>query len=452
MYRIGVRDGTPPEVVTTINEERLELSHRWPHILPGGKHFLFFSVSTYPEINPDNPSEADQSGLYIGSFDGSEPRLLQTARSRVAYRNGSLIYVDDRILMARGFDLDSLSFTGDPVSIASDITQSVDALWGGALFSVSENGTLLFVRGATESRPVTRLTWLDREGNEVGTIGEPRSFNTFRLSGDGKRLAADIGDPADIWIYDLERGSSTRLTFDPGYDGFPVWSPDGRDVMFQSSRIIPGQSFSPGTVFRKSVDGLEDEQQLVSVDVTDPALYTSDWSTDGRHVALMGASQGTGADVLIYSIENEEITTFLQTEDTEMAGRFSPNGRWLAYESDESGSYEVYVRAFPGPGGMWQVSGDGGGSRPVWSADGKELFYVSANNRKKMMSVAVETEGSFRHGTPRELFDFEGWIEELGRNVYDVSRDGDRFLVLMNAEDESGIRPAITLVQGWKPE
>jgi Tol biopolymer transport system component len=440
--------GGAPEIVSRINEERLELSHRWPHLLPDGKHFLYFVVSTYPELNPENPSEADQSGLYVSSLEGGEPKLLQTARSRVVYRDGSLLYVDDGILMARPFDVRSRSFTGDPVTLASGVTQSVDALWGGSLFSVSEEGTLLFVRGARERRPISRLVWRDRDGAALAEVGQPQSFNAVRLSHDGTRAATSIGDPGDIWLYDLVRGNSTRFTFDPGNDGNPVWSPDDTYVLFESSRVIPGRAFSPGSLFRKAVTGAEPEEHLTSVDFLGPTLFTTDWSPDGKHVAVLGANQGTGSDLLIYSMETGEFITFLQTEDTEQAGRFSPDGRWLAYESDESGDYEVYVRAFPGPGGKWQVSTEGGG-RPVWRADGKELFYITKDQRQ-LMSVAVEIGEVFRHDTPKPMFDFDGWLAEDGRSTYDVTPDGSRFLTLEPLEDAEDDGAVITLVQGWR--
>jgi len=446
VYRIDASGGAP-EVLTKINEERLELSHRWPQLLPGGENFLYFVVSTYPAINPDNPAPDDQSGLYIGSFDGAEPRLLQTARSRAVYRDGSLLYVEDGILTARPFDVKSLSFTGDPVTIASEVTQSAGALWGNALFSASDEGTLLFVRGAPENRTITQLTWRDREGRKLRTVGEPRSFNSLRLSGDGTRAAVGTGDPADIWIYDLERGNTTRFTFDPGNDDFPVWSPDDASILFSSSRVIPGERFTPGSLFRKATSGLEPEEYLENLGATGASVVTTDWSSDGKYVASTGQRQGTGSDLLIFSLEEAKFDTFLQTEDTEQSGKFSPNGQWLAYESDESGRYEVYVRGFPGPGGKWQVSTNGG-VMPVWRRDGRELFYVSAD--RKLMSVTIDGDGAFRYDTPRPLFDFGGWVTDDGWSNYDVAPAGDRFLILEGLENAGTSEAAVTLVQGWR--
>jgi Tol biopolymer transport system component/tRNA A-37 threonylcarbamoyl transferase component Bud32 len=437
--------GGETDVVTTMDEKRLELSHRWPHLLPDGEHFLYFAVSTYPEVNPDNPAETDQSGLFVASLDGGvEPRLLQTARSRVAYRDGRLYYVDDRILMSRPFDLDSLSFTGDPMTIASDVTQTAGALWGGSLFSVADSGRLIFVRGVPENRPIRQLTWVDRQGRPVGTLGEPQSYISLRISPDGRRVAASMGDPEDVWIHDLERGTATRFTFDVGSDSNPIWSPDGASVLFVSTRVVPDEEFMPVRLYRKPASGLEAEESIVGVDFFGPTLYTNDWSPDGRHVAATAGRQGTGVDLLIFSFETNEFTTFLQTEDSEQSAKFSPSGRWLAYESDVSGRMEIYVRAFPGPGGEWQVSTDGG-SNPVWSADGKELSYVAADGR--LMAVPVESGDVFRHDTPVALFDFPGVIPLDGSNFYDVLPDGSRFLLMGPLEDDLAREPVITLLQ-----
>ena len=444
VYRVPDTGGAP-QVVTEFNAERLELSHRWPHLLPDGNHFLYFVVSTYPELNPDNPSEVDQSGLYLGSLDGAEPRLLHTARSRAVYTGGSLLFVDDGILMARPFDLSTLSFKGEPVSITERVTQSVAALWGGALFSVSDEGTLLFVKGAPESRPASRLTWRDREGNAIGTVGEPQSFNHVQISHDGRRVAATIGDPGDIWIYDLERGTSTRFTFDPGNDATPIWSPDDERILFQSSRVISGQRFTPANLFQKAASGLEPEEHL-SVEEFGPILLPTDWSPDENLVVLTGLRPRTGIDLMLYSFDDGNVQAYLETEDTEQSSKFSPNGRWLAYQSDESGRNEVYVRAFPGPGGKWQVSKDGG-RLPAWRADGKELFYGGTDG---LMSVTVETEGGFRHDTPSHLFDLDLTVTGLGAYNFDAASDGRRFLLMEPVDDDDGEDASVTLVQGWR--
>jgi len=443
VFRVPATGGEA-SAVTKFVRERYELSHRWPHMLPDGRHFLYFVVSTYPGLNPDSPSTMDKSGLYIGSLDGEEPRLLQTARSRAVYTHGTLLYVDDGILTARPFDLGSLSFDGEPVSIAEGVTQSVDALWGGALFSVSDEAGLLFVRGAPERRAVSQLLWLDRAGVDLGKVGEPQPFNGLRISHDGRHLATSIGDPGDLWIHDLQRGSSTRFSFDPGNDEIPVWSPGDDRILFQSSRLIPGKPFAPGTLFRKVASGLEPEEQLAG-EGSDPFLLPEDWSPDGSVAVLTALRSETGSDILIYSFKDGAITPFIATGSEEAYARFSPDGRWLAYASDESGRYEIYVQAFPGPGGKWQVS-TGGGSLPVWRPDGKELFYLGSDN---LMAVPVETAGGFRHDTPVALFKADINDTQDGAS-YDVSPDGKRFLVLSKTQKAAGENASVTLVQEWR--
>jgi Tol biopolymer transport system component len=444
LYRVPDTGGKP-EPVTQFDADRLELSHRWPHMLPDGQHFLYFVVSTYPELNPENPSEADKSGLYLGSFDGTEPRLLETARSRAAYTNGSLIYVDDGILMARPFDVESLSFRGESVALAEGVTQSVDALWGGALFSVSDEGTLLFVRGAPERRAISQLRWRDRQGRDAGTFGEPQAFNSLRLSHDGRRLATSIGDPGDIWIYDFHRESSTRFTFDPGNDIIPSWSPGDDRLVFGSSRVIPGKPFAPGNLFQKATSGLETEEHLVVVE-SGPTLLPADWAPDGSLVVLTALLPGTGSDIMRFSFSDNSIEPYISTENDEQSPRLSPDGRWIAYESNESGRYEVYVQAFPGPGGKWQVSSDGG-ILPAWRRDGKELFYLGPDD---LMAVPVETTDGFRNDTPVTLFALDVNVTPDGYYNYDVSSDGQKFLFLGPVEGASEETGTVTLVQHWR--
>jgi Tol biopolymer transport system component len=444
LFRVSDKGG-PTEAVTQFNAERLELSHRWPHMLPDGKHFLFYAVSTYPELNPENPSEVDQSGLYIGSLDGAETRLLQAARSRAVYTDGSLLFVDDGILTARPFDLATLSFQGSPVSLVEGVTQSVDALWGGALFSVSDEGTLMFVRGAPERRSIAQLQWLDREGNELGTIGDAETYNSLQLSHEGNRLVTSIGDPGDIWVHDLERDTTTRFTFDPGNDTNPIWSPGDDRVLFQSSRLISGQRFTPSNLIQKAASGLGDEEHLSVVEYS-PTLQPSDWSPDGKVVALTALRPETGADIVLYSFETGDVEVYLTTEYDEQTAVFSPDGRWLAYASDESGEFEIYVTTYPGAGGKWQVS-RGGGELPVWRADGRELFYVGDDG---LMSVAVETEKGFRHDTPVKLFKLPEILEIGSVQTYDVAADGRRFLLLAPREDDAAGKASVTLLQGWR--
>ncbi len=443
VFQVPAAGGTA-SAVTTINVDRMDLSHRWPHMLPDGRHFLFFIVSTYPALNPENPAKEDKSGLYVGSLDGGEPRLLQTARSRAFYTGGSLLYVDNGVLMARPFDADRLEFDGDPAALAEGVTQSVDALWGGALFSTSDEGTLLFVRGAAERRALSRLTWRDRSGDSLETIGEPQDYTSLRLSHDGRRVATSLGEPADVWVLDLERGTSSRFTFDTGNDEVPLWSPGDDQILFVSQRVIPGQPFAPGHLFRRESSGLKPEEYLTGVTIGQ-TLLPGDWHRDGGLVAMTGLIPGTGSVVALYSVRENTLSPHL-SKGEEQTPRFSPNGKWLAYSSHESGRPEIYVEAFPGPGGKWQVS-EGGGILPAWRADGRELFYASETG---LMAVGVETETAFRHEAPLELFPVKSGVTQVGYYHYDAAPDGRRFLILDPVPKAPGEVETVTLVQGWR--
>jgi serine/threonine protein kinase/Tol biopolymer transport system component len=444
VFRVPASGGTP-EQVTTVEKSRLELSHRWPHALPDGKHFLYYVVSTYPRVNPDSPSEVDASGIYLGSLDGSPARLLHKARSRAMYFDGSLLYVDNGVLLAQPFSLASLSFTGPAAPLAERVTQAVIALWGGALFSISDEGSLLFVRGAPEQDAASQLVWRDRQGKKLATVGEPGIYKDLRLSHDNKHVAFSMLDPADIWLLDLTRDATTRFTFDPGNDTSPRWSPDDSEIIFVSSRLLEDSTFTPAGLFQRQTAGLEKARHLLSSDIRFQ-LVPTDWSPDGGHILLFSASPNTGMDLLTYSTTDNTIEDLLVTEHDESGARFSPDGKWFVYHSNETGTWEIYVQSFPPTGGKWQIS-SGGGLKPVWAADSDEIFFSSPEGG--LMACAVETANGFRSRTPTMLF--QATVQREG-NIgasYDVSADAQRFLMMEPIEDPVQKEASVTLIRNW---
>lgn len=315
---------------------------------------------------------------------------------------------------------------------------------GGGQYAFSDTGTLLYLSG-TQTGAEASIVWVDREGKAQPLLPEERSYEDLRLSPDGKRLAVEINMPGGqdiVWVYDLERGTMTRLTFNPGGSYNPVWTADGHQLIYASAEggAVPN-------LFRKRADGVGEVEPLVMAD--NVALPYSA-SPDGRLVAFCLKSGGTGWDIWILSLDEEsDPAPFLATPFIEKSPQFSPDGRWLAYLSNESGAFEVYVRPFPGPGGRWQISTEGAFS-PRWSNDGSELFYRSG---KRVISVAVSAEGdSFSAGKPQTLF--EGAYLSLGgmSEMFDVAPDGKRFVLLDPSTRQAIDRTNATFIFHWFEE
>jgi len=423
LYRIAATGGTSTPV-TTPDRSRNETVHGWPHFLPDGHHFLYLARS----------SDAANTAIVVGSLDSKETKFLLNADSSVAYAPpGYLLFARQNTLMAQPFDADKLQLTGEAVPIAGLGRQIPTAR---ALFSVSETGVLVYrsVSPGEESQ----LTWFDRAGKPLGTVGPPGAYSAIRLSPDEKRIALQRLDDEkgtfDICLIDTTSGATTRLTFDPANDVYPIWfPPDGSRIVFASTRA------GAANLYQKLSGGGNDELLFES----DDAKLPNDWSPDGRYILFQGRSQQNWALWVLPIGEARKPAVFLQTAFAESYGRFSPDGRWIAYVSNESGKKEVYVRSFPASGAQWQIS-NGGGEQPHWSRDGKELFYVSPTRRL----VAVEVTGSastFEAGIRKALFDPR--INVIDRfSDFDVTRDG-RFLV--NALVEQSVGSPVNVVMNW---
>jgi Tol biopolymer transport system component/predicted Ser/Thr protein kinase len=396
----------------------------WPEFLPDGEQFIFLADQT-----------EENTRVMIRSLGSDDERFLMTSDSRVQYvEPGYLIYVLNGMLVAHPFDAGSGDLTGDPIPLADSIGVSAVGL---ADFSASNNGTLAYRAGQTGAR---KLLWRDRAGRELGQVGQPAEYRTTSFSPDGQRVVVGIVEPdggnIDLWIHDLERGVASRFTFDAGVDSTPLWSPDGSRIVFSSSR---GEGRD--AIYSKAASGAGAAELLLQAEED---IYPGDWSRDGGVLAFMRYGSETGWDIWALPVDgSSEPFPILQSEFAEVRPGFSPDGRWLVYNSNESGDMEVYVTQFPGPGGKWQVS-TAGGTEPCWSADGSEIFYLDSS--QNLVTVPISTAATFRAGMPETLFE-AGLFPLVMRNRYSATDDGQRFLMLSPISGES-VRP-ISVVLNW---
>jgi serine/threonine protein kinase/Tol biopolymer transport system component len=427
LYRVSAAGGAATEV-TKLDQSRQETGHRWPHFLPDGRHFLF-SVDS---------AQSENRGIYVGSLDTEETTRLLVANSSTNYMSspdGSyLIFVRDEILMAQPFDVELLKLTGEPFRVVERLRYNPG---NGLGFSVSENGVLAYdPSGSNEN---LQLAWFDRAGKQVGVVGAAGNISTFALSADDKRVAVTRVDSqtsqADIWLHDLGRDTASRFTFDPAFDDFPLWSPDGSRLVFRSTRE------GIFDLYQKVATGAGEDELLLKSDLE---KRPTSWSSDGRFIVYYQIDPKTKADVWVLPLFGDRKPfPFLQTGATEVSGRLSPDMKWLAYTSDESGRPEIYVRPFPAGGGQWQVSKNGGGTAR-WRRDGKELFYIEG---RKVMAVAVKGGATFEAGTPQLLFDARQSSQPV---IYTVTGDGQRFL--FNTLVEEARSRQLTVVLNWAAE
>ena len=432
--------GGVPTSITKLDTATLENTHRWPHFLPDGKHFLFLGRTANKEADV----------IYLGSLDTLEkPKVILHASSNVAYSAGHLLFIREHSLIAQPFDATRLELAGEASPIADRVYY--DPSFNRAIFAASVNGLLVYQQGVAVGE--RQLVWLDRSGKKLGVAGKAGNPIDLRLSPDGRRVAiAQYDDQSrnyDIWIHELSRDVPTRFTFDPALHRLPIWSPDGLQIVFASNR--KGQ----WNIYRKAASGAGAEEIVLDSNFNKIA---TDWSPDGKCIVFFTTGdKRTNVDSWIlklppgYSGGTSEAIPFLRTEFNEGQGAtFSPDGKWLAYQSDASGKNQVYVRPSSGSGGQWQIS-TAGGTRPHWRRDGKEIFYLGEDGR--LTAAEIRENGSaLELGAVRPLFKVDavtnvGGISFLDGSAYDVTADGQRFLVNVFLEKTSPY--PVTLVVNW---
>jgi eukaryotic-like serine/threonine-protein kinase len=430
LHRVSASGGASGPV-TNLDETRGDLSHRWPTFLPDGTHFLYLGGATGIREAP---------AIYVASLESKESKLVLRDSSNVEYALGYLVYLRGDTLMAQPFDAGRLETKGEGFPIAEQVQHvgvaGPQILTVGA-FSVSENGILAYQMG--KATGASELAWFDRSGKQLGVLGDQALYTNVRLSPDGKRASVGIIDPQtgrpDIWLYEVASGRRTRFTFDPAQERAVAWSPDGSRIAFSSNRKAHFD------IYQKDSSGAGSEELLLESDFD---KFPTSFSTDGRFLLYWVAGLKTGADLWILPLWGDRKPfPFLQTDSNEGNGMFSPDGRWVAYFSTESGSVELYVASFPGPGGKRQVSSAGAGTPAKWRNDGKEIFYLSPDD--KLMGAEVNGQGAtLEVGAVRALFE----IRRGGPGyVYDVTADGQRFVV--NTAVEQKESAPITLVVNW---
>ena len=423
IYRVPATGGEP----TLMLRNQPGLYH-FPVFLPDGRHFLVLRTIT--------PGAAE---IHLAALDRQETTRLLAADSQAHYANGHLFFARAGALRIAPFDADSLKLTGEPFAVAEKVRVAGNPSSG--QFSVSDNGSLVYDPNALTDNQ--QLTWVDRAGKPLGTVGPPGEYEAPRLAPDGKRVAVGRRDPQtrtwDIYVTDLARGASSRLTFDPGDDRSPVWSPDGRHIAWRAHREGAIQ------LYQKLASGVGTEELLLKADVF---INPTSWSADGRFLLYQRTDPKTRGDLWMLPLAGDrQPAIFLQTPFRDTNGFFSSDGRWIAYSSDDQGRFEVSVQTFPASGGKWPIS-TSGGDQSWWRSDGKELYYLSADG--KLMAVEVKLGESFEASAPRALFDLAPVRAIRGLHGYAVTAAGDRFLFVTEREQAASLQ--FIVVTNWAAE
>jgi Tol biopolymer transport system component len=450
LYRVAAAGGTPVEITKLAEKER---THRWPWFLPDGSAVIF--------VRQDQDAAYDDGVIEAVRLDTAERKILIRGGTFPRYlASGHLVYVRGNTLFAVPFDAKRLEVQGNPQPVLSGVLSSGGVGYrvgnGASQIAFSSNGTVVYIAGSALGA-YSRLGIVDRSGTPLFTYPEKGEFSDPRFSPDGARIALQMGDgkTSHLYVLNVDRQQMTKVTFDGTYNGLPVWSPDGQQLAYCSDRVSGGVN-----VFLRRSDGAGEPEALTT---GDGIKLPSSFSPDGRLLLVMQAEQGSAAsnlgaasyDVAVLSLADKQVTPLTATPATELLPAFSPDGRWVAYQSVESGMVNVYVRPYPGPGGPYQISARGG-AMPFWTKGGHELVYLAIptgnlpgpTDRFMAVEIAVEA-GAFRPGKPQVLFEMPLAHPPISK-FYDVSADGSRFVVLK--VDENVAFTHVTLVLNFFDE
>jgi Tol biopolymer transport system component len=430
LYRIPSSGGTPVQV-TKPDFSQFQVSHRWPVFLPDGRHYLYLACNFSGKL--------DKNEIVVGSLDSNERRVIANASTNAVYADpGYLVYWRDNALVAQPFDLRNYTLAGEP-RIVSDAVQYYPQT-NLAIFDVA--GTTLVTQtraggGANKSQ----LLWFDRQGKQVGVVGPPEPVSNPMLSPDGKRVALDQTDADgrhyNVWVRDLNSSLATRLGFGPWLEQITIWRPGGKQVLYTSNEKL---FFS---LYLKNADGSGTAQSFI--DFGTPQQGPWDWSRDGKYVLVRNERE-----LWYVTMPDRKPYPLLQSKSLIRNAQFSPDGKFVAYASSETGSWEVYVSPFPGFGSRWQVSRGDGGEEPRWRRDSKELFYLGPDG--KLMAVDVKIGAGFEASLPAVLFQTHPRqpLSAMDFFSYDVTADGQRFLV--NTKVDTGNVAPLSVILNWSSE
>jgi eukaryotic-like serine/threonine-protein kinase len=430
LYRISSSGGTPVQVTKT-DRTQYQVSHRWPVFLPDGRHFLFLACNFSGRL--------DHNMILLGSLDSSETRVVVNASTNVVYADpGYLIYWRDNALVAQGFDLDSYSLTGEPRPISDAVQYFPQTNF--AIFTASAS-TLVAQTSIGGAANKSQLLWFDRHGKQTGAVGAPDQVSNPMLSPDGRHVAVDQTDAdgrhVNIWIHELNSSAATRLGFGPWLEQISIWSPDARQVIYTSNEKL---FFS---LYLRNSDGSGSGENFFDFD--SPQQGPWDWSRDGKYLLVRKERE-----LYYLTISDRQAHPLLQSQWLIRNAQFSPDGKFVAYASSETGNWEVYVSPFPSFSSSWQVSRGDGGEEPRWRRDGKELFYLAPDGR--LMAAEVKTGAGFEAGLPAALFQTHPRqpLSAMDFFTYDVTADGQKFLV--NSKVDISNTAPLSVVLNWASE